>query len=132
MGSCRAQKRRWLADRGIGSGPFGQGGAACASRTAAGIGPGDSSRVAWVLSWLGRNGVRPGVPGWCWGCLYNQSVIEALKVITMNVRKTTGSGMKHAGAVLKSLILQAGRKLAAVMALLAAWLSTAAYAVNDI
>ncbi len=40
--------------------------------------------------------------------------------------------MKHAVEVLKSLILQAGRKLAAVTALSVAWLSTAAYAVNDL
>ena len=40
--------------------------------------------------------------------------------------------MKHAGEVFKSLALQANRKLAAVMALMAAWLSTAAYAVNDL
>lgn len=40
--------------------------------------------------------------------------------------------MKHAVEVLKSLILQAGGKLAAVTALSAAWLSTAAYAVNDL
>ena len=40
--------------------------------------------------------------------------------------------MKHAVEVLKSLILHAGRKLAAVTALSAAWLSTAAYAVNDL
>lgn len=40
--------------------------------------------------------------------------------------------MKHAGAVLTSLVLQANRKLAAVTALLAAWISTAAYAVNDL
>jgi cytochrome c oxidase subunit 2 len=40
--------------------------------------------------------------------------------------------MKHAGAVLKSLVLQAARKLAAVTALSAGWLGTAAYAVNDL
>ncbi len=40
--------------------------------------------------------------------------------------------MKHAGEVFKSLALQANRKLAAAMALMAAWLSTAAYAVNDL
>lgn len=40
--------------------------------------------------------------------------------------------MKQASAVSKSLVLQAGRKLAAVMVLLAGWLSTAAYAVNDL
>ncbi|OOG40974.1 cytochrome c oxidase subunit II [Polaromonas sp. A23] len=40
--------------------------------------------------------------------------------------------MKQAGAVLNSLVLQASRKLAAVTALLAAWMSTAAYAVNDL
>ncbi|MDO9258736.1 MAG: cytochrome c oxidase subunit II [Polaromonas sp.] len=40
--------------------------------------------------------------------------------------------MKHAVEVLKSLILHAGRKLAAVTALSAIWLSTAAYAVNDL
>ena len=40
--------------------------------------------------------------------------------------------MKHAGAVLKSLALQAGRKPAAMMALLAVWMSNTAYAVNDL
>lgn len=40
--------------------------------------------------------------------------------------------MKQAGAVLNSLVLQASRKLAAVMALFSAWVSTAAYAVNDL
>jgi cytochrome c oxidase subunit 2 len=40
--------------------------------------------------------------------------------------------MKQAGAVLNSLVLQASRKLATVTALLAAWMSTAAYAVNDL
>jgi cytochrome c oxidase subunit 2 len=40
--------------------------------------------------------------------------------------------MKQAGAVLNSLVLQASRKLATVTALLVAWMSTAAYAVNDL
>jgi len=40
--------------------------------------------------------------------------------------------MKHAGAVLKSLVLQASHRLASFTALLAAWMSTAAYAVNDL
>jgi len=40
--------------------------------------------------------------------------------------------MKQASAVSKSLVLQASRKLASVTALLAAWVSTAAYAVNDL
>jgi cytochrome c oxidase subunit 2 len=40
--------------------------------------------------------------------------------------------MKHAVAVLKSLVLQVSRKLAAFTALLAAWMSSAAYAVNDL
>lgn len=53
-------------------------------------------------------------------------------MITMNVRTTIGSGMKQASAVSKSLVLQASRKLASVTALLAAWVSTAAYAVNDL
>ncbi len=53
-------------------------------------------------------------------------------MITMNVRTTTGSGMKQAGAVLKSLVPQAGRKLAAFTAMLSAWISSAAYAVNDL
>ena len=41
--------------------------------------------------------------------------------------------MKHAGAVAKTLVLQVSRKLAAaVTALLATWMSSAAYAVNDL
>lgn len=62
----------------------------------------------------------------------NQLVIEALKVITMNVRTTTGSGMKQAGDVMKSLVVLADRKLAGFTAMLMALTSTAAYAVNDL
>ena len=59
------------------------------------------------------------------GKLYNaeliRSVNEAEKVITMNLSNTmskmTGLGMQHAGAILVSV---------------AAWVSTAAYAVNDL
>ena len=40
--------------------------------------------------------------------------------------------MKHAGEVFKFLAQQANRKLAAVMVLVVGWLSTAAYAVNDL
>jgi cytochrome c oxidase subunit 2 len=54
-------------------------------------------------------------------------------VITMNERTTMGSGMKRSGVVLKRLILQASRQIAAVTALLAGCLGTVAHAaVNDL
>ena len=40
--------------------------------------------------------------------------------------------MKQAGAVLKSLVQQVGDKLAGLTVMLAAFSSTAAYAVNDL